>query len=265
MTDPIRRIGTSGWSYPQWKPGFYPPGSPAGSWLGIHAATFPTVELNTSYHHLPAPGRLARWRAEVPADHRFAVKAWRQITHDKRLRDVGPELALQDAALAALGEGCGPVLFQLPPSLAASRSLLTAFLDLLPQKQDGLALRHCLEVRHPSFADPRFIAMCRDRGMAICVADHETFPLIPDVTADFVYLRLMTGKDEIPTAYAPQELDAWVERMRTYAAGEVPADFKPVDRTSPPAGPREVFAFVIHEGKVRAPAGAMAIIERAKA
>jgi uncharacterized protein YecE (DUF72 family) len=104
--------------------------------------------------------------------------------------------------------------------------------------------------------------MARDRGMAICLADHETFPLIPDITADFVYMRLMTGKDEIPTAYPPKDLDLWVDRMRTYATGEVPADFRPVDRTSPPAGPREVFAYVIHEGKVRAPAAAMAIIDR---
>jgi uncharacterized protein YecE (DUF72 family) len=100
--------------------------------------------------------------------------------------------------------------------------------------------------------------------VAVCLADHAEYPLIPDVTAPFVYARLMTGSDAVETAYPPAELDLWAERLRTYAQGGIPADFRPLDRTGPPEQPREVFAFVIHEGKVRAPAGAKALLERAR-
>ena len=137
-----------------------------------------------------------------------------------------------------------------------------AFLELLPETLNGQKLRHVVEVRHDSFRSPEFVALIRKFGIAVVYAEHAKYPGIPDVTANFVYARLQKGKDDIPTAYPPKELDAWAKRLRTFAGGAVPKDLAVVDtKARPKAMPRDVFAYVIHEGKVRAPAGAMALIE----
>lgn len=260
------RAGIGGWTFEPWRGTFYPKDLKQADELAYASRHLTAIEINSTYYSSQKPETFAKWRASTPEGFVFSLKASRFSTN-RRVLAEGKESVdrFLNQGIVELGDRMGPIVWQFMATKKFDPDDFEAFLDLLPQTQDGLALRHCLEVRHPSFADPKFVAMCRDRGMAICVADHETFPLIPDVTADFVYLRLMTGKDEIPTAYPPAELDEWVGRMKAYATGEVPADLKPVDRTSPPAGPREVFAFVIHEGKLRAPAGAMAIIERAKA
>jgi uncharacterized protein YecE (DUF72 family) len=128
-----------------------------------------------------------------------------------------------------------------------------------------LKLRHVVEVRHDSFRNSAFIALIRAFNVAVVCAEHETYPGIADVTSDFVYLRLQKGKDTIATGYPPKELDAWARRFETFASGGVPKDLEQVDpKSTPKAAARDVFAYVIHEGKVRAPAAAMALIERLK-
>ena len=117
-------------------------------------------------------------------------------------------------------------------------------------------------MRNASFADPKFVGLCRERGLTICASDNENYPLIPDITGDLVYLRLISASDEIETGYAAKDLDTWAGRFQDYARGRVPGDFTPIDRTGPPETPRDVYAFVIHEGKVRAPAAAMQLIKR---
>ncbi|MDB5438351.1 MAG: hypothetical protein JWM33_778, partial [Caulobacteraceae bacterium] len=134
-----------------------------------------------------------------------------------------------------------------------------------PAQVGGLGLRHCIEARHASFADPEFVAMCRKAGVAVCVSQDERWPLIPDVTADFAYARLMEGDETHPTGYELEDIDAWAGRIRTYAAGGQPADLPPVSPDTLPAQARDVFAFFVHGGKVRAPAAAMALIERLRA
>jgi uncharacterized protein YecE (DUF72 family) len=138
----------------------------------------------------------------------------------------------------------------------------SGFFDLLPDTIGGLPLRHVIEVRNATFADPKFVALCRVRGMTICASDHENYPLIPDITGELVYLRLISASDEIETGYVAKDLDAWAGRFKEYAQGHVPGDFTPIDRTGPAETPRDVYAFVIHEGKVRAPAAAMQFIKR---
>jgi uncharacterized protein YecE (DUF72 family) len=164
--------------------------------------------------------------------------------------------------ISELGDRLGPILWQFMGTKKFDPDDFGAFLELLPKTLDGLSLRHVVEVRHASFADPAFVKMCRDRGVAICLADHATYPLIPDITADFVYARLMTGSDDIETAYEPKDLDLWATRFGDYAAGKVPGDFQALDRTGPSEGPRETFVFFIHEGKVRAPSAAQAFLTR---
>ena len=140
-----------------------------------------------------------------------------------------------------------------------------AFLELLPDKAGGLPLRHAVEVRHDSFRTPAFIALARKHNVAVVFADHATYPGIWDVTGGFVYARLQTGSDEVDTAYPPQALDRWAARFRTWSEGGAPVDLDLVDPGYDlPAKPRDVFAFIIHEGKVRAPAAAEALISRLK-
>ncbi len=126
---------------------------------------------------------------------------------------------------------------------------------------DGLDLRHAVEVRHDSFCTPEFIALARKAGVPVVFADHAAYPGIWDLSGDFVYLRLQTGSDSEPAAYPPAELDRWADRMRLWAEGTAPSGLELLAPPAPKA-PREVFAFVIHEGKLRAPAGAVALIER---
>jgi uncharacterized protein YecE (DUF72 family) len=120
-------------------------------------------------------------------------------------------------------------------------------------------------VRHKSFVAPAFVSLLRNAGIAVVFSEHETYPAIADITADFVYLRLQKGEDSIPTAYPPDALDAWAGRLHSFAAGGAPADLPCVEAAKIAAKkPRDVFAYVIHEGKIRAPAAAMALIERLK-
>jgi uncharacterized protein YecE (DUF72 family) len=136
------------------------------------------------------------------------------------------------------------------------------FLALLPDKLEGLPLVHVVEPRHASFRTPEFVALCRRHGVSICLADHDSYPMIADVTGPVVYARLQTGSDQIETAYSAKDLDVWAERFKTYARGGRPADLEAVSPVDAPKTPRDVYVFVIHEGKIRAPAGAMALLER---
>jgi uncharacterized protein YecE (DUF72 family) len=127
-------------------------------------------------------------------------------------------------------------------------------------------LRHVIEVRHDSFATPAFIALLRTFAMPAVYTDHARYPNIADLTGDFVYARLQRGEDKVATAYQPKQIDAWAARLQAWASGKMPDDLPRVDaKHKSKAAPRDVFAYVIHEGKVRAPAGAMALIERLKA
>jgi uncharacterized protein YecE (DUF72 family) len=140
-----------------------------------------------------------------------------------------------------------------------------AFLALLPHTAGSTRLRHVVEVRHDSFCTPEFIKLARDHNVPIVFAEHATYPAIPDVTGDFIYARLQKGEDEVKTGYAPKALDAWAKRFATWAEGSAPADLKLIDEKHKPAKkPRDAFVYFIHEGKVRAPHAAMALMERVR-
>jgi uncharacterized protein YecE (DUF72 family) len=164
--------------------------------------------------------------------------------------------------ISELGDRLGPILWQFMGTKKFDPADFEGFLKLLPDKLDGLPLVHVVEPRHDSFATPEFIALCRKYDAAICLAEHDTYPRITDVTGPVVYARLQTGSDDVPTAYPAKDLDLWAQRFRTYAEGGRPADLPAISPQEAPKTPRDVYAFVIHEGKVRAPAAAMALLER---
>lgn len=154
------------------------------------------------------------------------------------------------------------MLWQFAPTKKFEADDFEAFLKLLPNKLDGLKLTHVVEVRNDTFKVPEFIALLTEYNIAPVCADHFDYPMIADVTADFVYARLQKGSDDIKTCYAEEDMKAWAKRLETWAEGSVPDDLPLVDdKHKPKKEPRDVFAFFIHEGKVNAPYGAMAMRE----
>jgi uncharacterized protein YecE (DUF72 family) len=258
------RAGVGGWTFEPWRGVFYPEGLKHALELEYASRRLTAIEINGTYYSTFKPDSFAKWRAATPEGFKFTVKASRFCTNRRVLAEMEPSMEVfLKQGLVELGDRLGPILWQFMPTKKFDPADFEAFLRLLPDKLEGLPLRHAIEPRHDTFKDPAFVALCRKHKAAIVLADHEAYPLIPDVTADIVYARLQTGSDEIPTAYAPKDIDAWAERFRAYAAGGVPADLPALDTGhAPPETPRDVYVFFIHEGKVRAPAAAMALLER---
>jgi uncharacterized protein YecE (DUF72 family) len=260
------RIGISGWTYAPWRGVFYPAGLRQADELGYASQRFSTIEINGSFYSLMRPTSYAAWQRATPADFVFAVKGGRYITHFKRLRDARTALANFFASgLLALGDKLGPVLWQLPPQLRFDPDQLERFLELLPsdlreverlarehdQRLAGRALvdarsanrpvRHAFEVRHESFLDQRFTTLLRRYGVAVCVADAAgLYPLIEEVTADFVYVRLHGAERLYVSGYGPAELASWATKIRAWRRRK-----------------RDVFVYFDNDVKVRAPFDAL--------
>jgi uncharacterized protein YecE (DUF72 family) len=261
------RFGIGGWTFEPWRGVFYPEGLRQADELAYAASKLTAIEINGTYYSSFKPDSWAKWREATPAGFKFAVKASRFCTNRKVLAQGGESVGkFLNQGLSELGDRLGPILWQFAPTKTFDETDFEGFLQLLPDQQNGLPLTHVLEVRHPSFSVPAFIALARKHAATVCVADHFTYPMIADVTGDVVYARLQTGSDDEPTAYKPKDLDAWVGRLKAYSDGGAPSDLAMADAAHPaPVKPRDVYAFVIHEGKVRAPAAAMALIEKTAA
>ena len=197
-------VGTSGYSYPEWKGSFYPAKFPPKQMLGYYAARFRTVEINNTFYRAPTAPSLSAWADQVPADFRFVLKAPQDITHVKRLAGAGGAASSLFGAAEALGQRLGPVLFQLPPNFRKDVPLLRAFLASLPA---GAAV--AFEFRNREwFCDPVFEAL-RERGVALCAADADDgleAPLVPTAARGYVRLRRAD--------YTDAALSAWAERLR---------------------------------------------------
>jgi uncharacterized protein YecE (DUF72 family) len=260
-------LGVGGWNFPPWRGVFYPDKLPQARELEYAATKLTAIEINSTYYGSQKPESFRKWAAATPPGFKFSVKASRFSTNRKVLAEGADSVKrFLNSGVTELGDRLGPLLWQFAPTKKFDEADFGSFLELLPEKQDRLELRHVVEVRHDSFRSPAFIALLRKFNVAVVCAEHATYPGIPDVTSDFVYLRLQKGKDTVLTGYPPKELDAWAERLKTFAKGGVPKDLPQVDpKTTAKAMPRDVFAYVIHEGKMRAPAAAMQLIERVRA
>ena len=194
---------------------------------------------------------------------RVFVKGPRFATNRRVLAEAGDSVKrFYDSGVLELGDRLGPVLWQFAPTKKFDAADFGKFLELLPRKLDGRALRHVVEVRHDSFCVPEFVALLRQFETPVVFAEHGKYPAIADVVSDFVYARLQKGNDEMKTCYPPKQLDAWASGFRPGPAAASPTICRRSTRPSRRRSPRDVFAYVIHEGKVRAPAGAMELIER---
>jgi len=182
-------LGTSGYVYPHWRRRFYPVGLPPREWLPFYARHFATVELNNSFYRLPSKAAFRAWRAQVPDDFVFAVKASRFLTHLKRLKAPGPPLDRLLRRVRPLGPALGPILFQLPAQFRANLPRLAGFLRALGRQRLVPGVRAALEVRDASWLADETYDLLRKANVALCFHDVHAQPVTDPVTADFVYVR----------------------------------------------------------------------------
>ena len=258
------RAGMGGWTFEPWEGTFYPDKLAKKRQLEYASRQVPTIEVNGTYYSGFRPDTFAKWAAETPDDFVFSIKGNRFVTNRRVLAEAGESMAkFFGQGLEELGNKLGPIVWQFAPTKKFDAADFEGFLKLLPAELKGLRLRHALEVRNPSFAIPEFVALARKYDAAICYAHHHDYPEFADITSDFVYARLQKGEDSIATAYTPSDLDGWVRRAKIWAEGGQPDDLPYADpSTTAPHTPRDVFAYIIHEGKIRAPYGAVALMER---
>ena len=242
MTGQVR-IGIGGWVYEPWRGGFYTAGLRQKDELAYVGEHLTATEVNATYYSSQKPATFANWAKAVPDGFQFALKASRYCTNRKVLAEAGDSIAkFTGQGIAELGDRLGPILWQFMPTKRFDPDDFGAFLTLLPDAVDGVRLRHALEVRHESFDDPAFLAMAREAGAAVVLADHEDYPSITGHDAGFAYLRLMRTQTDEPAGYAPGDIDHWAGRA--------------VDLSK--AG--DVYGFFISGAKERNPAAALAMI-----
>jgi uncharacterized protein YecE (DUF72 family) len=213
------RVGTSGYSYPEWKGNFYPSDLPASGMLRFYAERFSTVEINNTFYRMPAEKMLLGWSAQVPDKFVFVIKAPRRITHDKRLKNVEDDVAYLLKTMEVLGKKAGPLLFQLPPFFRKDLACLRDFLGLLPKE-----CRAAMEFRHQSWFDDEVFSVLREHNAVLCLADAETELDVPFiVTAAWGYLRLRRPD------YSPADLADWSQRIQEQSWKEAFVFFKHED------------------------------------
>jgi len=217
-------VGTSGFSYPEWRGTFYPKGLPADQMPEHYSGVFSTVELNNTFYRFPRTEHVEEWRRATPVGFRFSIKASRQITHNRRLKDVDELVRVQLERISGLKDRRGPLLFQLPPSLRRDLPLLNDFLYALPP------MPLALEFRHESwYADEVYAALAEHRAALVIMESDEDEPVMTFV-GPIVYLRLHRS------AYPPDVLQAWADRIREQLAAK-----------------KDVYAYFTHEEGAPAP------------
>ncbi len=224
-------VGTSGYSYKEWKGNFYPEDLPAKEMLSYYAGRLPAVEINNTFYRLPQPSMIENWRAQVPSSFRFSVKATQRITHIKRLNNAADETKYLLETAALLEERLGVVLFQLPPNMKKDAARLQAFLNLLPA-----GTRSAFEFRHESWFDDETFNLLRERDCALVVSDTDEKPLTEITsTAGWGYLRLRR------TSYDENDLAAWLTRVTNQKWKDAFVFFKHEDEGT---GPRLAGQFI---------------------
>jgi len=244
MTGAIR-IGVGGWSFEPWRGVFYPDGLAQKRELEFASRALTSIEINGTYYSTFKPDSWRKWRDETPDGFVFAVKASRFCTNRRILAGAGESIErFIGQGLTELGAKLGPINWQFMGTKKFDSADFGAFLALLPKEKNGIALRHAVEVRSPTFATDAFYDLAREHGIAIVYAKDEDFPEIDQATADFTYARLMASRDDLETGVSEAELSAYERQLRAWAKRG------------------EVFAYFISGAKIRNPAAAQALIRK---
>jgi uncharacterized protein YecE (DUF72 family) len=257
--------GIGGWTYEPWRGVFYPKGLPHARELAYAAERLTAIEINGTFYRTQSPSTYRKWASEVPENFVFSLKGPRYAVNRRVLSEAGDSIKrFLNSGITELGPRLGPLLWQFTPFKKFDEADFGGFLELLPKTFDGHTLRHVVEVRHDSFKTPAFVALLRKFSIPVVFAEHDKYPAIADIAGDFVYARLQKGDEKLKAGYPPKALDGWAARAKTWAQGGEPKDLARVDKTSVKKEPRDVFLYFIHAAKIRAPAAAMALIERLK-
>jgi uncharacterized protein YecE (DUF72 family) len=259
------RVGIGGWVFKPWRGEFYPEGLPQARELDYASRKLTAIEINGTFYSTQKPESFRKWAAETPDDFVFSLKAPRFATHRRVLAEAGESIErFFSSGVTELKGKLGPILWQFHPGKKFEPDDFGAFLALLPRRLDGKPVRHAVEVRHESFLAPAFIALLREFSVAPVLVESDKHPLIADVTSDFIYARLQRTSEKEKAGYSARALDAWAKRAQTFADGGAPDDLATIAQASPEPARRDVFIYMISGAKVRAPAAAMALIERLK-
>jgi uncharacterized protein YecE (DUF72 family) len=219
-------LGTSGFSYKEWRPDFYPADLPPREFLRYYASRFNSVEIDSTFYRMPNAARIEAWKGATGEGFRFSLKASRRITHQEQLRVPSDALGYLIRVLSGLEHRLGTVLFQLPPFLPADPGRLEKFVSVLPR-----GFRCAFEFRHDSWFAPGVLEILREHGAALCIHDVDDRAPLLELTAPFTYVRLRRSE------YGPGLRQEWGRRMNDWTARGI-----------------EVYAYLKHEGSPRAPA-----------
>jgi len=240
------RIGIGGWTYPPWRGVFYPDKLPQAKELEYASRAMNAIEINATFYGRQKPKSWESWEKVAPEGFQFAIKGSRYCVMKSKLAETEEGLSGFFAqGFAALGPKLGPILWQFASRRKFDRDDIARFIDLLPEKLDGITLRHALEPRNESFGDEKFFELCRARNIAVVLEDSDEYPCIEADTADFSYARLQKMSEELETGYDENAISGFAERARKW-------------RTEG----RDSYIFMINGAKVRAPAAALALQER---
>ncbi|SDS56202.1 Uncharacterized conserved protein YecE, DUF72 family [Halopseudomonas litoralis] len=281
------RIGISGWRYEPWRGDFYPEGLVQRRELEYASRTVSSIEINGSFYALQTPERYINWGDATPDDFVFSVKAPRYITHIKRLRELTEPLANFFASgPLQLEHKLGAFLWQFPPSFKYDPALFAELFERLPctfgeaekcaagsprvVEQPSLTtaadtrLRHAVEIRHQSFMQEDFIELLRKHRIALVVADTAgKWPLIEELTAEFMYLRLHGDKELYSSGYDEAALSDWARRIRAWSKGQQPKDARRLsDHEDSSTASRDIYCYFDNDIKVRAPYDARRLLEK---
>ena len=240
------RIGIGGWVFPPWRGTFYPKGLRQAEELAYASRHVTAIEINGTLYRTQTPASFKKWHDETPDDFLFSLKGPRFLTHRGELASAEPFMArFFQSGFLELGAKLGPILWQFAPTTPFNAEDFGGFLALLPKELGGRAIRHVVEVRHPSFHCSEFLDLLRARGIAVAWVDDAKVAAFDELTADFAYLRLRRSSEQEETGYPAAGLDHWAERLTAMAADG-----------------RDCFLYFINGAKVRAPAAAQALLQR---
>jgi uncharacterized protein YecE (DUF72 family) len=281
------RIGISGWRYKPWRGTFYPEDLPQKKELEFASRKLNTIELNGSFYSLQRPTSFAAWYDSTPEDFQFSIKGSRFITHLRRLREIEAPLANFFAqGVLRLEEKLGPFLWQFAPSFQFNSELMESFFVQLPRTREEAAelgrrhdekmngriwlnvgkdrkLNHAIEIRNESFVSKDFVALLRKYGIGLVKADTVEWPLLMDVTSDFVYCRLHGSEELYASGYSDEALDIWAKRVDLWSHGEEVEDGKNASgKKGSKRSARDVYVYFDNDIKVRAPLDAESLRER---
>jgi uncharacterized protein YecE (DUF72 family) len=256
------RVGIGGWVFAPWRGTFYPKGLPQARELAHASRKITSIEINATFYRTQKPDSFRKWADETPDDFVFSLKGPQFASNRRVLAEAGPSIErFFESGVMELKSKLGPIFWQMAPTKTFQPEDFEAFLSLLP-KVDGRPIRHAVEVRHKSFVTPEFITLLRKYSVAPVLVDSEKHPLIADVTSDFVYARLKRTAEDVPIGYTSKALATWAKRAQTFADGGTPDDLPTITPSVNSEAKRDVFIYMISGAKVRAPAVAMALIEK---